>query len=1022
MYFTRYLNPSLLATSLGLFLYQLPAGAQQTPATSDSPEDAAKVDTITVTGYRYSIEQSLEQKRTANAVVEVVTAEDISKFPDKNVADSLQRVPGVFIDRNGGEGSQVSIRGLTPDLVLTQLNGNFVASTEGDAEPSRSFNYVLLPANMISSVEVFKSAEARIDEGGVGGTVILHTRRPLDLPANTGFVSAEGTYADTTEDIEPQFSGMYSWHSEDERFGVLAGLTYQKRTNRSMEVTTETWRWWEFPSDPNAPREGRVATDVNGNPYENDDAIGYWFEGGVDDQAGDRYSGYWVPQSVNFGVRDEERERKGAQVTFQFKPVDSITMTADYFRFELSGDYIFNLNKIPEWGFSGNYENDQGRFLAPGGLTFDPSGTVVTGAEFVVPSGGCSLPANPITGEPRDQPCTMETPQISGIFSREEVLSQTADLAFEYRGDLLDISVKGGRSWSEGGPSLQFRMSAKPRRFLSESEGENGNFLSAWDLSGTPSIAMSPEIQGNLMAGIAQIDVGSTDSDYNEVGISENHIQADLTKRFESNWIDSLQAGVKYRDAEVNRDFGRTYWYCSGTQTRYQDCDSQAGVAQPGFFQSVPIGNIAGGFDANVFPAIDFPAYLNYLNERYGDAVQIEEPNFVYDVSEEIWASYAQLNFRTERLRGNIGVRVAHTRQQVDSTDQVTRQINYYVDGPGGPFSPPALCGASGEYNYNGTIIPCLTGFPVVIPEDQRVFEEYVPAGQSKSFTDVLPSLNFAYDITQELVVRGAVAKVIARPGYIDLGAQQQLTFTDPTFAYDREQFGAREGWTGSGGNRDLEPYEALQYDIGVEWYFQPGSVLGLGLFRKDVDSFIVPLFIDQVRTLEGETITVAPFETDVNGSDAVSQGVEVYGQHTFDFGLGFQANFTYNDTSTSEITLEGEVIGSSPLVGSAETQANLSVFYETDRFLARASYNRRGEVVRGLHSGLNIYSEPYYQIDLNTSYNITENLTLTASVVNLTEEELREHLGDDTEERFYSNIYSGRRAYLGVTYKFDGP
>ena len=1012
-----HLKCSLLAASLGLLLHQLPASAQQVP---ESPDESADLDTVTVTGYRQSIEESLNQKRNANAVVDVITAEDVSKFPDKNVADSLQRVPGVFIDRNGGEGSQVSIRGLTPELVLTQLNGNYVASSEGDAEPNRSFNYVLLPANMISSVEVFKSTEARIDEGGVGGTVILHTRRPLDLPANTGFASVEGTDADTTKDIEPSIAGMYSWKSAEERFGVLAGVTYQKRTNRSMEVGTETWRWWEYPTDPAAPREGRVATDVNGNPYANDDAIGYWFEGGVYDQAGNQYSGYWIPQSVNFGIREEERERKGAQVTLQFKPTDNITFTSNYFRFELTGDYTLNLDKIPEWGFSGDYENDQGRFLAPNGLTFDSSGSVVTGARFQVPTGGCSLLVNPITGAPRDQPCTMETPQISGIYSREAALSQTVDLAVEYQGESLDISLKGGRTWSKGGPSLQFRMSAKPRRFVSESEGQNGNLVSAWDLGGTPTIEVSPQIQNNLMAGIAQIDVGSTDSGYNESRISQNFAQADLTKRFESRWIDSFQTGVKWRDAKVSRDYGRTYWYCPGAETRYQDCDAEAGVAQAGFFQSNPIGNIAGGFNANVFPAINFPAYLDYLDDRYGDAVRIEEPNFVYDVSEQVWAGYAQLNFKTERLRGNVGVRVAHTRQRVDSTNQVTRLINYYVDGPGGPLSPPALCGGSGQYDYNGTIIPCLAGFPVVIPEDQRMFEEFVPTADSKSFTDVLPSLNLAFEITPDLLLRGAASKVIARPGYTDLGSQQQLTFTDATFAYDREQFGAREGWAGSGGNRDLEPFEAWQYELGLEWYFKPGSVAGLGVFRKDVKSFIVPLVIDQVRTLEGETVRVAPFDTQANGSDAVSQGVEVYGQYTFDFGLGFQANFTYNDTSTSDISLDGEVIGSSPLVGSAETQANLSVFYENSRFLVRASYNRRGEVVRGLQSGLNVYSEPYDQVDLNASYDVTDNLQVTASVVNLTESEQREHLGDDTEDRFYSNVYSGRRSYLGLTYKFE--
>ena len=1016
---TRRSKPSLLAMCFGLLLlYQLPATAQQA-ATSPTSDSADDIDTVTVTGYRGSIEQSLNQKRSANAVVDVITAEDVSKFPDKNVADSLQRVPGVFIDRNGGEGSQVSIRGLAPELVLTQLNGNYVASSEGNAEPNRSFNYVLLPANMIASVEVFKSSEARIDEGGVGGTVILHTRRPLDLPANTGFFSVEGTDADTTKDVEPLVAGMYSWRNEGETFGVLAGVTYQKRTNRSMEVNTETWRWWEFPTDPAAPREGRVATDVNHNPYANDDAIGYWFEGGVFDQAGTQYSGYWIPQSLNFGIRDEERERKGVQVTLQFKPTDNITLTSNYFRFELSGDYTLNLDKVPEWGFSGDFENDQGRFLAPNGLTFDSSGTVVTGARFEVPTGGCSLLVNPITGAPRDQPCTMETPQISGIYSREEALSQTADLAVEYQGERLDISLKGGRTWSSGGPSLQFRMSAKPRRFVSESEGQNGNLVSAWDFRGTPTIAVSPEIQDNLMAGIAQIDVGSTDSGYNESRISQNFAQVDLTRRFES-WIDSFQAGVKWRDAKVSRNYGRTYWYCPGTETRYQDCDADAGVAQPGFFESSPIGNIAGGFNANIFPAVDFPAYLGYLDDRYGDAVRIEEPNFVYDVSEEVWAGYAQLNFKTEHLRGNVGVRVARTRQQIDSTDQVTRLVNYYVDGPGGPFSPPALCGGSGQYDYNGTIIPCLTGFPVVIPEDQRRFEEFVLTGTRKTFTDVLPSLNVVYEISPDLLLRGAVSKVIARPGYTDLGSQQQLTFTDPTFAYDREQFGAREGWAGSGGNRDLDPYEAWQYDLGMEWYFKPGSVVGLGVFRKDVKSFIVPLVIDQVRDLEGEMVTVAPFDTQANGSDAVSQGVEVYGQYTFDFGLGFQANFTYNDTSTSDISLDGEVIGSSPLVGSADTQTNLSVFYETARFLVRASYNRRGEVVRGLQSGLNVYSEPYDQVDLNASFNVTDNLQVTASVVNLTESEQREHLGDDTEARFYSNVYSGRRSYLGLTYKFE--
>jgi TonB-dependent receptor len=418
-----------------------PVSKESSPAKeTKDPSDVTELGKISVSGYRYSIEKSLDQKREANAVVEVITAEDIGKFPDKNVADSLQRVPGVFITRDGGEGSRVSIRGLSPELVLTELNGNYVASSETNNEPTRSFNYVLLPSNMISSVEVFKSAEARIDEGGVGGTVILHTRRPLEMPANTGFATIEGTYADTTRQTDPQVSGLYSWHNKDETFGFLAGGTIQKRTTRTMEASTESWRWWQDPTDDNLPHSGRLATDVNGRPYANDSAISYWWGGGVYDQSGRHYSGYWAPQSVDFGVRNEDRKRTGVQLTTQFRPNDHLNLTANYFRFNLDGNYTLNLNKIPEWGYSDN-PADNGKFLT--GMSFDPSRSVATGANFMVPTGGCSL---------NTPPCTMETPQLSGVYSREKAKSQTFDLTAEFHSDFIDGEFKGGRTWSSGRP------------------------------------------------------------------------------------------------------------------------------------------------------------------------------------------------------------------------------------------------------------------------------------------------------------------------------------------------------------------------------------------------------------------------------------------------------------------------------------------------------------------------------------------------------------------------------------------
>lgn len=933
---------------------------------------------IVVTGYRASIEQALEAKREANAFIDVITAEDIGKFPDKNVADSLQRVPGVIIDRDGGEGSRVSIRGLSSDLTLTQLNGNFIASaTSGD--PSRSFNYLLLPSTFIGKVEVYKSSEARLDSGGVGGVIINHTRRPFDLDPWSGNVQVEGTYADVTEKVEPSVSGLLSWHNEDETLGFLVGATYQERTNRSLSAYGTSWHWWTDD------RATNPAVDVNGNPFANDDAINYWNGGndaGTTTRDGTHYSGYWAPQSVGQTILDQKRQRLGIQATAQMRPFDNLTITANYFRFELKGDYTSNTIKLPEWGY--------GNFFT--GATLDASGTIFTGASFEVPPEGTECRAD-------ERPCTMETPAPQNTLTREKTISNTYDVRGEWTHDQLAVSFVVGKTKAEGGPSFQFFAQAKPRNGT-----DNGNFFSAWNFT-DQSLAMefSPDVLQNMLAGTAQIDLGSTGSGFTNSSISQRYAQVDVTRSFDG-FIDSIQVGGKWKDASIKRSRGRFEWYSDPENTlRFQDTPGGA-LALPEFFYDESLGNIAGGFETNVFPAINIANYVDYLTETYNGPVRVPEPENRYSIGERILAGYAQLNFETDTIRGNIGVRVANTKQSGVSTDVLYYNNDYCVDGPGGPFSPPPV-GEDGNCE--------------VIPEDDRLVKVFSPVNESKSYTDILPSFNIAWNVTPDLLIRGAVSKVISRPGYGALAGARSLTFNADPFVYDRDEFGARPGWFGGGGNFDLKPFNAWQYDIGIEWYFDRGSVVGATLFRKDVGDFIVPLVLDVQSEVAGEMVTIQEYSTQANGSSAVSQGIEVYAQHTLDFGLGAQVNFTYNDTSVADVSLNGEKVGTSPLVGSAETQFNASVFYERGPVLLRASYNRRGEVVRGLQSGLNVYDAPYEQIDLNASYNILDDLQLTASIINLTKSEQRAHLGNDTDERFISNVYSGRRFYMGLSYNF---
>jgi TonB-dependent receptor len=401
-------------------------------------------------------------------------------------------------------------------------------------------------------------------------------------------------------------------------------------------------------------------------------------------------------------------------------------------------------------------------------------------------------------------------------------------------------------------------------------------------------------------------------------------------------------------------------------------------------------------------------------------------------VGEDIYAGYVQANFKVDRLHGNVGVRVARTEQYGQSNDRLTYHWLWYAWGNGTDADGAQHC----------TPDPS-TGICAPLSVSQQETDVNQLNREDKTYTDVLPSLNLTYDLASDLLLRGAIAKVISRPGYADLGAQQNLSYNSAAWAAQRSAFGTIEGWSGSGGNKELKPYSAWQFDLGLEWYFQPGSVLGTGLFRKNVSSFIVPLIIDASRPIGTSSVQgtpaagavptppgpippafpavvlVSPYQTSANGTNAVSQGIELYAQHTLSFGLGFQTNFTYNSTSMTDVTLDGQKVGSSPLVGSARTQVNESVFYENKFMLLRASYNRRGEQVNGIVAGLNTYSDPYQQVDLNASWYVLKDLSINGSVINLTRSVDRQHLGNDTTARYYSSTYSGRIFYLGANLKF---
>ncbi|GAA70593.1 MAG TPA: TonB-dependent receptor [Pseudoalteromonas sp.] len=212
---------SLLAVNIGLVVG---AGFTGAAFAADEVKVQDDVEVIEVRGIRASNKENLNGKRFSNAVVDVVTAEDVGKFPDGDVGESLGRISGVSVSRQFGQGQQVSIRGASAQLTRTLLDGHTVASTSWFDQQAvdRSFNYSLLPSELVGGLEVYKSSQANLVEGGIGGTVIVKTRKPLDLEANTVFASVKADYGTVSEETDPELSGLYSWKNNNETFGILA--------------------------------------------------------------------------------------------------------------------------------------------------------------------------------------------------------------------------------------------------------------------------------------------------------------------------------------------------------------------------------------------------------------------------------------------------------------------------------------------------------------------------------------------------------------------------------------------------------------------------------------------------------------------------------------------------------------------------------------------------------------------------------------------------------------------------------
>jgi len=609
-------------------------GQDNTQTSSADKAKAKELGTVTVVGIRDSEAESLNLKKSADTHVEVITAEDIGKLPAKNVADTLQRLPGVNISTSsaseGGfdESDRVSLRGTNPSMTQTLVNGHTVGT--GDwfvlsqvQTVGRSVSYSLLPAEVVNEVVVHKTAEAKQQEGGSAGTVDIITRKPLEFAQQvTAQASIGGVYSDLPGDTKPQFNGLFNWKNSDNTFGVMAQAFYEKRSLQ---------------------RDGQEI--VGGyNQIKATDPIAV---------AHPDLAGVYYPNETGQTLFTQTRTRKGGMIDLEWKPLDNLTLNLDGFYSKLEAD-----------NFNRNYMMWASQFV-PSGAGLQPgysvSGNVLKNATFAPPAAGAMCGANP---------CSTTAYGVYDQISRPGASSSSAytTLSAEWRAtDHLTFTGQIGTTQGKGNSDEQN---------VSEL-GFGAGAGASWDMRGTgqPINWAMGGVNNNPSGIIPSAGWIFGDQDIH-VKDKENFYQFDGNYAFDNSpvFLSSLDFGVRYSDhtRENKTDIGQGPtgdWqnpanYPSTWSNYPGSFNSDLGVSAPGSVWFYSPGGLAA-FDSQ-FANRDPIARFNWQN--------------IYKVNEKDTAAYIQANFSGDRWSGNIGLRYVYTKE--DITYNTGAQSQYSVAGP----------------------------------------------------------------------------------------------------------------------------------------------------------------------------------------------------------------------------------------------------------------------------------------------------------------------------------------------------
>ena len=959
-------------------------------------EKEENIEVITVSGIRGSLVRSMNIKRDMSGVVDAISAEEMGKFPDTNLAESLQRITGITISRANGEGSQITARGFGPEFNLVTLNGRQMASTGF----TRSFNFENLSSEGVSELQTIKTARAEMPTGGLGATVNIVTAKPLQNPGQKFSFMAKGIHDSSVEagdDVTPEIAGIYSNTFDDDRFGVSANFSYHRRDFQRQSANVRSWiRNHNISLDPENVIDNRPV-DAEGNVAEQYSIL---------DDNGDISSiaASFFPQEISYARDDVQRERTNAQVTFQFAPTDELVFTLDH----TISNAVTGNNSL-SWGvwngsFGGNansYELDEnGTAIYYNSAGDDGSFTSfreTTEVDSKATGFNVEWYANDnlsFTFDAHNSKTTTDNGKDKGLGANARVILGSADLSskeyFFREGDIPGFNI----NWNNGSQEIN--------------PNEIGSNFSIFTRTPAESEVTQVQLDGNLIL----------DTDF---GLEAVKFGTAYTKQTLEGWGGSNNANAP--------------GFNNGTF---------AEIFPDGMFERVDLSDFLDEFSFGSGGVSPGYAYTFNLDEAYTrQALFLTEDvvgSDVYQigtfdgfptnkVEEETISLYVATDWAFEisgyDVQVNLGLRYEKTEAVSPAKSRVAEQV-YWAGGS--EWITEFASGGEVEVEFEG------------------------------EYDFLLPMLDIKVDLSDDLVARASVGQTITRPSLGDMLGNLSLTpspkigsrggsrgntglqpFKSTNLDLSLEYYYGDASYASVGlfwkdvddwiaGSSVTTTYEGL-HDVylGQRWNNAVAAIEGRGEQATDTAIYneIVAngIGIGENNRVLADPATDPLIEWTIDSPENVDarkvNGIELAVQHLFGetgFGVGVNATFVDGD-----VDVDNYYIGRQKVLEGLSDSANLQVFYEKDGISVKVTGAWRDKYLVGLGlpdtggDSAPLYAEEFLQWDLSVNYEVSDNMTVFFDGVNLTNETERKY--SRFESQFVSAAQYGPRYVLGFRY-----